>query len=581
MEAMESRTLLSAVAQPMLIVNAQASGSSTIQGYTPSQIASAYGFNQIALAGGVKGDGSGQTIAIVDAYNDPNIAADLATFDAAFGLSAPPSLTIESQTGSTSKLPATDSGWAQEISMDVEWAHAIAPGASILLVEANSASYNDLMTAVSEASRGLGVTVVSMSWGGSEFNGETSYDSFFTTPAGHKGVTFVASSGDQGAAYGPSYPATSPNVLAVGGTTLNINSSSQYVSETAWSGSTGGYSSFEKEPGYQGFVTPDLSGNVRTSPDVSYNADPNAGFVVYDSLSSGGQSGWMEFGGTSAGAPQWAALIAIANQGRKDAGEAVLSKTRTTAQILYSLYSSSTTYDVAFHDVTTDSSGSFYYQAGSGYDLVTGLGSPQASVVVAALVSGANSEAVQAAANAAVASGAANAAIELHPPAAVLAARQLPSSFVERGMASLLTATVLSGNTLITASNPPIEKPATVGISPAIGPKGVMQFSELRIEAWNNVSDADAAPVQRIGTLYQTNATAVTNPPAMSASLSAASLAIVPEQTNDANADSHSHFWNAAAALVGVGLIVRGFSTKKQKEFHGSFNAVPRRGNTV
>ncbi len=178
-------------------------------------------------------------------------------------------------------------------------------------MEANSASLGDLLTAVNYARQQAGVSVVSMSWGGSEFNGETAYDSYFTTPAGHAPVTFVASSGDSGG--DGEWPAVSPNVLSVGGTALSMNSSSVRTSETAWSGSSGGVSAYESEPAYQTGVQ---STGRRTTPDVAYDANPNTGVAIYDSVSYAGQSGWFTVGGTSAGSPQWAALMAIANQGR-------------------------------------------------------------------------------------------------------------------------------------------------------------------------------------------------------------------------------------------------------------------------
>ncbi len=189
------------------------------------------------------GTGAGTTIAIVDAYDDPNIANDLHQFDVAFGL-PDPTFTKENETGGTT-LPAGNKGWATEIALDVEWAHAIAPGANILLVEANSSSMSDLMTAVNTARNAPGVVAVSMSWGGSEFSSETSYDSDFTTPAGHTGVSFFVSSGDDGAP--ASYPATSPNVVSVGGTSLYLNGTS-YSSESAWSGSGGGLSATKPSP---------------------------------------------------------------------------------------------------------------------------------------------------------------------------------------------------------------------------------------------------------------------------------------------------------------------------------------------
>jgi subtilase family serine protease len=299
----------------------------------------------------------------VDANDDPNIASDLQTFDGTFGLAAPPNFT-KVKIGN----PQTDSGWSGEIALDVEWAHAIAPGASILLVEANSASLGDLLTAVNYARSYAGVSVVSMSWGGGEFRGETSYDSYFTTPGGHAGVTFVASAGDSGAWYGAAWPSISSNVLAVGGTSLYLTASNAYSGEQGWTDSGGGYSSYEAEPTYQHSVQ---NTGARTNPDVAYDADPSTGFYVYDSFpQSNGSKGWFSFGGTSAGAPQWAALIAIADQGRALAGQAPLAGAQAA---IYALPSSD------FHDVTTGSNG---YPAGPGYDIVTGRGSPYADRVV-------------------------------------------------------------------------------------------------------------------------------------------------------------------------------------------------------
>ena len=205
----------------------------TPSGLSPSQIRTAYGFNQITLSNGKAGDGTGETIALVDAYDDPSIASDLATFDQQFGLAAPPSFVKvginSSGAASTTTFPTANQGWAGEIELDVEWAHAIAPGASILLVEANSASDTDLMNAVDYARNYAGVVAVSMSWGGSEFSGEASYDSHFTTPAGHVGVTFFASAGDSGSPL--IWPAVSTHVVGVGGTTLTLNSSALMVAK--------------------------------------------------------------------------------------------------------------------------------------------------------------------------------------------------------------------------------------------------------------------------------------------------------------------------------------------------------------
>jgi hypothetical protein len=346
-------------------------------GYTPAQIRQAYGFNNISFNNGtVAGDGSGTTIAIVDAYNDPKIVSDLHQFDLQFGL-PDPVLTRVNQNGGSS-LPAANAGWITEIALDVEWAHAIAPKANILLVEAASASFTNLLTAVDYARHAAGVVAVSMSWGGDEFFGENAIDSYFTTPSGHSGVTFVASSGDSGAP--ASYPAISPNVLSVGGTTLNITSQGGYLSESGWSGSGGGISSYEVQPAYQkGTVTQTTA--TRANPDVAYDADPSTGFPVYDSYNNPASAPWGQWGGTSDAAPQWAALIAIADQGRALTGQSALDGPTQTLPMLYAMSAGN------FHDVTSGTSdGNPRYSAGSGYDLVTGRGTPLANLVVDNLV---------------------------------------------------------------------------------------------------------------------------------------------------------------------------------------------------
>lgn len=341
--------------------------------FTPAQIRQAYGVDQVTFNGGaVAGDGSGQTIAIVDAYDDPTIAADLAHFDAQFGLAAPPSFVKATPQGQ----PAYNSGWAGEIALDVEWAHAIAPGANILLVEARSSSFADLLAAVDYARSQPGVSAVSMSWGASEFSSETSNDSHFITPAGHAGVTFLASSGDSGTP--PEWPSVSTNVVSVGGTSLKLNADNSYAGETGWRSGGGGVSKYVTKPTYQTYVsTP--SSTKRTSPDVAYDADPNTGVYVYDSSNGGA---WYQYGGTSASSPQWAALIAVADQGRVLARLSSLDGPTETLFALYTMGQAQTTY---FHDITSGSNGGGS-RAGVGYDTVTGLGSPKAVQVVSALV---------------------------------------------------------------------------------------------------------------------------------------------------------------------------------------------------
>jgi subtilase family serine protease len=344
---------------------------STISGYTPAQIRAAYGFSNVSF-GSTPADGRGQTIAIIDAYNDPNIASDLAAFDSALGIAAPPSFKIVNENGGTT-LPGTDpqQGWEGETALDVEWAHAIAPGANILLVEANSASDNDLFAAVNYARNASGVSVISMSWGSDDSAGNASYDQslasrYLVTPSGHQGITFVASSGDTGV---PSFPSTSPNVLAVGGTDLYLNSNGSINHETAWTPTTSGGITWSGGGG----VSQEFAG--RKVPDVAYNA--GVGMAVYDTF--GPDHGWVGIGGTSAGAPQWAALIAIVDEGRALSGLGTLNSATQTITALYAAAAAD------FHDIT---SGHTQFQsAGPGYDLATGLGSPVANLLIPYLAS--------------------------------------------------------------------------------------------------------------------------------------------------------------------------------------------------
>jgi len=261
------------------------------------------------------------------------------------------------------------SSWGLEESLDVEWAHAIAPQANIVLVEATSNANNNLYAAVDWATNN-GAHIVSMSWGGGDASGESSLDTHFN----HSGVSYVASAGDAGGVV--EYPSASPYVLSVGGTSLTIDTNGHYVGESAWSSGGGGTSVGESEPTYQKNYGINLSG--RGTPDVSYNADPNTGFYVYDSFVAGG-GGWFQVGGTSAGAPQWAALIALADQSRSTP----LSTNNLTSRTEYNA-ATGTVYASNYHDVTTGSNG---FAAGPGYDLATGVGSPQANNLVPWLIS--------------------------------------------------------------------------------------------------------------------------------------------------------------------------------------------------
>jgi subtilase family serine protease len=337
-------------------------------GLVPSQVATAYGFDQLWLAN----RGAGQTIGIVDAFDHPDIEKSLTIFDNRFKL---PTCTSANgcfrkvyATGTNPGAPPSDRTiWQYEIALDVEWAHAMAPDANILLVESNSDQLSDMMQAVNVAVQN-GATVVSMSWGGLEFNKETKFDSSFLAA----NVVFVAASGDFGT--GVLYPAASPYVTAVGGTTLSVDVKGNYIGETAWSESGGGLSQYESEPSYQSLLNiPTNSKNQRGVPDVAYDADPNTGFTLYTTLPL---VGWFEFGGTSAGAPHWAALMAITDSLRVAAGKSPLSGANTA------LYNSATSnYAGNYYDITSGSNGSCgapVCTAVPGYDYVTGLGSPAA-----------------------------------------------------------------------------------------------------------------------------------------------------------------------------------------------------------
>jgi hypothetical protein len=303
---------------------------------------------QIRAAYNLPSTGGSGTIAIVDAYDDPTVQNDLNYFSSYFGLP-----TASFQEYKMSSGISANSSWALEISLDVEWAHAVAPSAKILLVEATSDGFDDLLAAVDYARGRSDVVAISMSWGGGEFPGESSYDSHFISSYG---ASFFASSGDTGGVV--YWPAVSANVVGVGGTTLTFAANGSVSSETAWSGSGGGISAYETEPSYQVTYGVTETNGYRGVPDVSYDADPNSGVLVYDSTPISGESGWWIVGGTSVGAPQWAAIQSL-GLSAKNSNFYVDAK--------------SASYSAYFRDITSGSNG---YPAKVGYDLVTGLGSP-------------------------------------------------------------------------------------------------------------------------------------------------------------------------------------------------------------
>jgi hypothetical protein len=349
-------------------------GTSSPAGLIPSQIRQAYGYNFVNFADGSSADGSKQTIAIVDAYHDPNIRSDLHAFDQKFGLSDPV-LTIIDPDGVPPSPPPPDSrgfSWGLETALDVEWAHALAPGAAILLVETPGTDFG-LLSGVNHARSEPGVSVVSMSWG----ENTVINDAVFTTPAGHQGVTFVAGSGDAGSQ--ADYPAFSSNVLAVGGTKFvgALDAQGDYPGEVAWQSGGGGVDPTETQPAAQLQAVGALGG--RAIPDVSFDAGSDVS--VFDSYDDSALP-WITLEGTSFGAPAWAALIAIVDQGRALVGAGSLDGSSQTIPELYTI-ARSKAYSSAFHDITSGSNDA--YNATPGYDLVTGLGTPNVPLIVAFL----------------------------------------------------------------------------------------------------------------------------------------------------------------------------------------------------
>ncbi|WP_399143931.1 peptidase S8 [Streptomyces sp. MK7] len=317
-------------------------------GYGPASLQAAY---NLPSAGG----GSGQTVAIVDAYDDPNAEADLAVYRSQYGL---PACTTANgcfskvdQNGGT-KYPRGDSGWAEEISLDLDMVSAACPNCKILLVEASSATMTNLGTAVNTAVR-LGAKFVSNSYGGGESSSDPTFDTQYFD---HPGVAITVSSGDNG--YGVEYPAASRYVTAVGGTSLRTASNSRGWTDTVWSGAGSGCSAYDAKPAWQ----TDSGCARRTVADVSAVADPNTGVAVYDSYRQA--TGWMVFGGTSASAPLIAATYALAGSPSSGSYPASFPYAHTSA----------------LYDVTSGSngscSGSYLCTGSSGYDGPSGLGVP-------------------------------------------------------------------------------------------------------------------------------------------------------------------------------------------------------------
>lgn len=387
-------------------IAAPMAGSSVVATYSPAQIRAAYDLPALPAAGTALTPaqaaqlGAGQTIYIVDAMHNPNAAAELAIFNQKFGLPGcttkaiatnatlplPPApasgceFSVVYNTPSstmTATAPAYNSGWAMEIALDVQWAHATAPLARIVLIEAPDASINSLLGAVRLANL-MGPGVVSMSLGAAEGNWTASVDSAFTG----KNMSYLAATGDSGS--GVSWPSVSSNVLAVGGTTLSY-SGSGVRSETAWSGTGGGISAYTALPTYQTASVPGLTNLLRRNvADVAFNADPATGQYTAVMTPGSSTASWLSIGGTSLSTPQWAGLVAIANASRALQAKTALGLPHS---ILYGQIASVPgTFASSFADITRGSNGTCSVcTARVGYDPLGGLGTPNVKSLLAGL----------------------------------------------------------------------------------------------------------------------------------------------------------------------------------------------------
>jgi subtilase family serine protease len=359
-------------------------------GYSPLQIRQVYGITSLSNTL----TGAGQVIAIVNAYGYPNVVADLTAFSTEFNLPRPNVVTTKAQLiaspiagtfnfmiySPNGLTPVNNAEWSMEQSLDIQWAHAIAPSAAIVLIQASDAS-DVLFDAVTTAVQ-LGASVVSMSWGSGEYSQETLVDTKYFQPNSTSTlnpVTFVASAGDS---VGVSYPAASPYVLSVGGTTLKINTINNVTSrasEVVWSnlyGSTGGgQSTYEALPSYQKNNVSNITMRRRGDNDVALSADPAYGVPIYNSFYRSGTV-WYQIGGTSFSAPVWAAIIALANQLRAQNNKRALSTSVLHLGIYALLKKTTGTYTHAncFYDIASGRNS--LVSSSKSYDLASGLGSP-------------------------------------------------------------------------------------------------------------------------------------------------------------------------------------------------------------
>lgn len=334
-------------------------------GYTPCDLWSAYKLSSSTTTG--PSGGTGVTVALVDAYYDPNAFSDLTTYRNTFGLPAMANCTSTphsgpcffqyGQDGTTTYPSRTDAGWIAEQSLDIETVSAVCPNCNIMLIDTNSSRFADL-AAGENAAVSKGAAVVNNSWGGSEFSQETGsgYDGAFN----HPGVAITASSGDSG--YGAEYPAASPYVTAVGGTTLS-RTKSGYWDESVWSGAGSGCSAYEPRPAWQNITAITGLCSNRAVADVSADANPSTGVDVYDSTRyQYVKPGWSVYGGTSVSSVIIAGLYALAGN---------------ASSVTYGSYPYSHTNSL--FDISSGSNGScgsILCNAASGWDGPTGLGTP-------------------------------------------------------------------------------------------------------------------------------------------------------------------------------------------------------------
>jgi subtilase family serine protease len=337
--------------------------------------------------------GAGQTIYVLGVYYNPNTANDLATFNARFSLPTCTTKTLTSKDALplapadstcslvlanattdgklTDTVPVFNSTWASESALDVQWAHAMAPLARIVLVSGVNSTLASILGDITLANK-MGDGVVSMSLGSPETFVSSNYESYFNK----SNMTYVAATGDSGNTV--NWPAVSPKVLAVGGTWLNYSNNTRV--ELAWSNSGGGVSSYIQKPSYQSRV----NAKMRSVPDVSFNASPQSGQYVYVTQANDKMGYWFSLYGTSASTPQWAGILAIANANRALVNKPPIGIPNT---LLYSVYNTSNSlYATDFYDIMSGTNGKCVTCTASvGYDTVTGLGSPNVNNLLTAL----------------------------------------------------------------------------------------------------------------------------------------------------------------------------------------------------